>query len=182
MSSGSLPEHNYHRASQLGAGTYGNVVVVYNDDGEEYALKLFIQQDNNGDEDSYKTPSPMEIGVIREISALRLLRDDNSHDNITKLVDIQTGWGNDDDEDEAGAGTNGCLSIALPLYKSGSLQDALEKGIFRSYSRKVKAAVAHGILSAVAFVSSWCCTLLSIKNFRSDTSQFPFFRPCFTAS
>ena len=41
MSSGTLPLSTYHRAAALGEGTYGSVVVVYNDDGEEFALKLF---------------------------------------------------------------------------------------------------------------------------------------------
>ena len=155
MSSGALPEHKYHRASQLGAGSFGSVVVVYNDAGDVCALKLFRQDDepHNGhddsDDDSYKSPSPIEIGVLREISALRLLREANGHENIVNLVDIQTAWGDDED---VGAGTGGCLSIALPLYKAGSLQDAIENGLFRSYPRKVKVAVAHGILAAVGFL------------------------------
>lgn len=155
MSSGSLPGDTYHRASQLGAGTFGSVVVVYNDEGDEFALKLFSNDDedheSDDDADSYRPPNPLNIGALREISALRLLREDNGHLNIARLVDVQTDW---DDEETGGAGTGGCLSIALPLYKSGSLQAAIQKGIFRSYPRKVKVAVAHGILSAIAFVST----------------------------
>ena len=156
MSSGVLLEHKYHRTSQLGVGSFGSVVVVYNDAGDAFALKLFRQVDepHHGEDDedeSYKSPSPIEIGFLREISALRLLRDANGHENIVNLVDIQTEWGDDEDE-EVGAGTNGCLSIALPLYSAGSLQDAIQNGIFRAYPRKVKAAIAHGILAAVAFL------------------------------
>ncbi|GKY95562.1 P-TEFb-associated cyclin-dependent protein kinase Cdk9 [Mayamaea pseudoterrestris] len=164
MSSGTLPKHKYHRASQLGAGSFGSVVVVYNDDGEEYALKRFMMgPDDDSDQDgSHKSTWPVDIGVLRELSALRLLREKNGHVNITHLVDIQTGWGSDsddcDDDDAgtdkelAGAGTSGCICIALPLYKFGSLQDALERRFFCSCSRKVKATVVHGLLSAVAFL------------------------------
>jgi serine/threonine protein kinase len=152
MSAGSLPGHTYHRASQLGSGTFGSVVVVYNDEGFEFALKLFNNDDegDHSDADSYRPPGALNIGVLREISALRLLREYSGHVNIVQLVDVQTDW---DDEEDGGAGTGGCLSIALPLYKSGSLQDAIKKGFFRSYPRKVKVAVAHGILSAVTYVS-----------------------------
>lgn len=41
MSSGRLPYGHYHRAQALGEGTYGSVVCVYNDAGEELALKVF---------------------------------------------------------------------------------------------------------------------------------------------
>lgn len=34
MASGTLPLATYHRAAALGEGTFGSVVIVYNDDGE----------------------------------------------------------------------------------------------------------------------------------------------------
>lgn len=48
MSSGAraLPLSTYHRAQSLGEGTIGSVVPVYNNEGEEYALKLFLNDDN----------------------------------------------------------------------------------------------------------------------------------------
>ena len=50
MSSGELPLEVYHRANAIGSGSYGSVVVVYDDEGEEYAMKLF--DDEEEDEDS----------------------------------------------------------------------------------------------------------------------------------
>jgi hypothetical protein len=46
---------------------------VYNDAGEELALKVF-----EADED-YDT---MELGTLREVSILRILRGDNGHPNV----------------------------------------------------------------------------------------------------
>lgn len=46
---------------------------MYNDAGEELALKVF-----EADED-YDT---MELGTLREISILRILRGDNGHPNV----------------------------------------------------------------------------------------------------
>jgi hypothetical protein len=46
MSSGTLPLAAYHRAQSLGEGTFGSVVAVFNDDGEEYALKLFLEDED----------------------------------------------------------------------------------------------------------------------------------------
>ena len=51
MSSGTLPLATYHRAQALGSGTYGSVVAVYNDEGEEYALKLFLEDDDDEEEE-----------------------------------------------------------------------------------------------------------------------------------
>lgn len=151
MSSGALPYACYHRASQLGAGTYGSVVCVYNDDGEEYALKLFLDDDDDEEsihsEEEYHPQSPLSLGALREISCLRLLRGENAHRNIANLVDVQPHF----DEAE-GAGTSDCLGAALPLYKEGSLQQAIEKGYFRHSPRCVKVKIAHGLLSAVAYM------------------------------
>jgi hypothetical protein len=51
----------YHRAQTLGAGSYGSVVAVYNDDGQEFAMKLFIDDDDDEEE---CTPG-MNIGALR---------------------------------------------------------------------------------------------------------------------
>lgn len=156
-SSGSLPFASYHRASQLGYGTYGSVVRVYNNDGEEYAMKLFTDSEDNHDESLSSSTSSsepggchkyMSLGALREISCLRLLRGHNGHPNIVNLVDVQPNW-NDTDAEPTG---DGRLGIALPLYNGGSLQQAVEKGFFASTPRRVKVELAHGILSAIAFL------------------------------
>jgi serine/threonine protein kinase len=144
MTSGSLPFANYHRASHLGDGTFGSVVTVYNDDGEEFALKLFLTEE----EDS---PQPINLGVLREISCLRLLRGENKHENIVEMKDVQADW-SDEDENGGGAGTSGCLGMALPLGKWGSLADAVQKSTFLAYPKAVKVQLAHGLLSAIAFL------------------------------
>lgn len=53
MSSGSLPLTSYHRASYLGEGSFGSVVTVYNDDGQEFALKLFLTSEDNDEDNNY---------------------------------------------------------------------------------------------------------------------------------
>jgi serine/threonine protein kinase len=169
MASGTLPGATYHRASHLGAGTFGSVVVVYNDDGEEYALKLFRSDDhdmddngqlgtgstNNADDDSddeeYKPRQPIALGALREISCLRLLRGAHQHSNIVSMVDVQTEWSSDEDGG-GGAGTSGCLSMALPLGKHGSLASALQKNLFMGCPQATKVKLAHGILSAVLYL------------------------------
>jgi len=161
MSSGALPFGTYHRASSLGSGTFGSVIRVYNEEGEEFALKLFSGDDEpeDGDYDEKKGDSdeedqqhqrPIDLGTLREISCLRLLRGANAHPNITTLVDVQPHW--DDDDEARGAGTSGCLGMALPIYHAGSLMSALEKRYFYGAPKKTKVVIAHGILSAIAFL------------------------------
>ena len=156
MSSGTLPLATYHRAAALGEGTYGSVVVVYNDDGEEFALKLFLEDDSDDeeDEDEYDEDEEeeseaeksgddededednsdddegerhenqlLDIGAIREISILRLLRHDNGHPNIVQIADvkpIECG-----EEEHVGAGTDGVLGLAMPVYHDGTVAAAM---------------------------------------------------------
>jgi serine/threonine protein kinase len=142
MSSGELPLSTYHRAQSIGAGTFGSVITVYNDDGEQFALKLFDDDDEN--DDAYG----IGLGTLREISVLRLLRGENAHPNIVEIHDVQTSFGEDVDED-VGAGTNGStLAMAMPLYEGGSLADSFAK----ITTRRQKAVIAHGLLSAVAYL------------------------------
>ena len=144
MTSGTLPSASYHRAQSLGSGSYGSVVAVYNDDGEEYALKLFLDDDNDDDDSDDDIDVGMNIGALREISILRLFRDQNRHPNIVELVDIKEGFGEDDD----GGGTAGVLAIAMPLYGDGTLGNAINKGLI--HSRTMKIRIAHGILCGIA--------------------------------
>jgi serine/threonine protein kinase len=138
MSSGSLPLITYHRAQSLGSGTYGSVVTVYDDDGNEFALKLFME-----DDEEEKEPD-ISLGALREISILRLLRGENAHPNIIQIHDVQT----DFVEEEGGAGTDGYLGLAMPLFPEGALSEALIK--IRTKHQKL--GIAHGILSAVAYL------------------------------
>lgn len=135
MSSGSLPLATYHRAEALGAGTYGSVITVYNDDGESFALKMFDQDDDDEDDVG------ISIGALRELSILRLFRGDNSHPNIIEMHDVQTGF-----EEEEGAGTGGAMAMAMPVFPRGSLEDSIAS----FPNKKAKIVIAHGVLSAVA--------------------------------
>lgn len=161
MASGSLPSATYHRTNALGSGSYGAVVTVYNDDGDEFALKLFLPDEEDEvdvDEDDYadddddedqKKRIPMDLGALREMSILRLLRDQNAHENIVRLVDIQSP---EDLSESLGAGTSGYWAMALPFYGTGSLAKALDSNLLTNAPRKVKVEIAHGLLSAVAYL------------------------------
>lgn len=148
MSSGKLPLCTYHRAGALGSGTYGSVVTVYDDDGNEFALKLFLEDNEDDDDDEENEDVGISLGALREISILRLLRHENSHPNIITMHDIQTGFG--EDADDAGAGTGGCLSIAMPLFPMGSMLDVIASKAISTKAQKV--AIAHGLLNAVAYL------------------------------
>ncbi|KAL7447834.1 hypothetical protein ACHAWC_000141, partial [Mediolabrus comicus] len=102
MSSGTLPYGKYHRAGALGEGTYGSVVAVYDDAGKELALKMFDCDENN---------ETLELGTLRELSILRLLRESNSHPNIVEMVDIM-------EPGEEGDCTEGNLCMAMPMFRA----------------------------------------------------------------
>lgn len=156
MASGSLPLDTYHRASQVGSGTYGTVVTVYNEEGEQFALKLFVEDDEDGEDENNWASRVIDLGALREISCLRLFRHKNSHQNIIEIADVQTEF---DDGSEAGAGTAGCLGMAMPLYSGGSLLAAIAKK--SRFSRSIKVSIAHGILSAVAHLHGTYSTISS---------------------
>lgn len=139
MSSGKLPFEKYHRAQSLGEGTYGSVVCVYNDAGEELALKMFDVDENNG---------TLELGTLRELSILRLIRGANRHPNIVEMVDVM------EPGDEEGDCTDGNLCMAMPLFRMGDLKRAIKKGIILhgAAGRTQRVHIAHGLLSAVAFL------------------------------
>jgi len=100
--------------------------------GEELALKVF---------------EALELGTMREISILRILRGSNIHQNIVQLLDIQ-------DAGEEGDCGDGNICMAMPLYKLGDLKNAVKKGVVQlgSAGRKQRVDIAHGLLSAVAFL------------------------------
>mmetsp|Transcript_28175 Transcript_28175/g.56683 ORF Transcript_28175/g.56683 Transcript_28175/m.56683 type:complete len:440 (+) Transcript_28175:56-1375(+) len=139
MASGTLPFSTYHRAQALGEGTYGSVVCVYNDAGEEMALKIFECDEGN---------ETLELGTLRELSILRLLRGSNSHPNIVEMVDVMEPGG------EEGDCTNGNLCMAMPLFRMGDMRQAIKTEIVSpgAAGRKQRVHIAHGLLSAVAFL------------------------------
>jgi serine/threonine protein kinase len=138
MASGTLPFSTYHRAQALGEGTYGSVVLVYNDAGEEMALKIFECDESN---------ETLELGTLRELSILRLLRGSNSHPNIVEMVDVM-------EPGEEGDCTNGNLCMAMPLFRMGDMKRAIKTGVVSpgAAGRKQRVHIAHGLLSAVAFL------------------------------
>ncbi|KAG7354909.1 serine/threonine protein kinase [Nitzschia inconspicua] len=140
MSSGELPQEEYHRSGAIGSGSYGSVMTVYDDEGDEWALKVFDDDDEDDDEDGI---GGISLGALREISILRILRKDNAHPNIIAIHDVQTAFGEDDD---VGHAVGGSLALTMPLYHEGSLAGSFSK----ITSKKQKAVVAHGILCAVA--------------------------------
>jgi serine/threonine protein kinase len=156
MSSGTLPLATYHRAQSVGSGSYGAVLTVYNDDGEQFALKLFLddsddeeeeEHDSDDDDSEYQAAgNGMQLGALREISVLRWLRHQNGHENIIQIQDVQTEF--NENEDNAGAGTEGYLGMAMPLFPLGSLAS----GLSMLSTKRQKLKVAHGLLSAVAFL------------------------------
>jgi serine/threonine protein kinase len=179
MSSGSLPLATYHRANSLGAGAYGSVVTVYDEEGNEFALKLFDDEDddsenddheseydngtdqeyedgdgdsNNDEEEEYNHSSatkPMELGALREICILRILREQNAHPNVIAISDVKQS--NDITEEVDGDVTMHYLGIAMPLFKHGTLTLAIESAT-GSLHKKNKVQIAHGILAAVAYL------------------------------
>lgn len=167
MSSGTLPLGTYHRANALGAGTYGSVVQVYDEDGNEYALKLFEEEEENDDEEEEyneqeSTESsdnedydndedemlsrPLDLGALREISILRLLRHENSHPNIVSIHDVKQG--SDIMEDDQADRLMQYPGITMKLFQYGTLS----KIIMQNLDKKTKIDIAHGILSGVAYL------------------------------
>lgn len=159
MSSGTLPLGTYHRANALGAGTYGSVVQVYDEDGNEYALKLFEEEDNEqedgdseqtnaeSDEDSISCSKPLDLGALREISILRLLRHENSHPNIVSIHDVKQASDIIEEHDS----TDWLMQypgITMKLFPYGTLS----KIIGHNLDKKTKVGIAHGILSGVAYL------------------------------
>ena len=138
MSSETLPFSTYHRAQSLGEGTYGRVVCVYNDNGDEFALKVFECDECN---------ETLELGTLRELSILRLLRGENRHPNIVEMVDVM-------EPGEEGDCTNGDLCMAMPLFRMGDMKRAIKTGLISpgALGRKQRVHIAHGLLSAVAFL------------------------------
>lgn len=82
----SISGRTYTIGKKLGSGTYGTVFAVKRDDNRKYALKIFS-----------KSGADIELGVLREISILKILQNNNF--GIMNLEDIIVV---DDDEQTIG--------------------------------------------------------------------------------
>lgn len=87
-----LKHKEYFRASKLGEGSFGSVITVYDEDGGEFAAKVFDQNEDENDEDEDEEweegsgSSGMDVGALREMSILRLLN--GAHPNIMRMIDV----------------------------------------------------------------------------------------------
>lgn len=123
----SLSGRIYEIQKQIGNGTYGTVFSVIRDDGEIFAFKLFE-----------KTSVDMELGALREISILSLLKNTPPHIGILKLLDIII---LDDDEQ----------TVGIIMHKfTLDLHDAFQKK--RSIDKPKRLLIAHKLLEAVVFL------------------------------
>ena len=177
-SSGTLPLSSYYRAESLGSGSYGSVLTVYDEDGKEYALKLFLDdtddeqeysedESSSDDEDSYYEESDdesdsqveteeehvscktaIDLGALREISILRLLRESNGHENIVQIHDVKLADEVDPEHEQRGEMSH--IGITMPLFPLGTLSQAIDSHRFNTKRQKV--LIAHGLLSAVSFL------------------------------
>ena len=157
MSSGELPLGTYHRAQRLGSGSYGDVLTVYDENGQELAIKLFIpdedEVDDNSSSNTNNAPPSMDLGAQREISILRLLRCENSHPNIIEIIDLKQKDDLIDDEEYTTNDEQMCnTGIIMPLYPHGNLSDAIDGSLVSKKVSKIR--IAHGVLSAVAYLHS----------------------------
>lgn len=172
------------------------MVTVYDEDGNEFALKLFDEQDeessseaeeeisddeedeedsdeyDNGTDEHYDeevdseddqeeeeeyeetfhqntVTKPMELGCLREISILRILRHENAHPNVISIADVKQSNDITEALDGRGHASMQYPGIAMPLFRHGTLTDAIES---KTLHKKHKVQIAHGILSAVAYL------------------------------
>lgn len=123
---GGLPLASYFRAEALGEGACGAVMHVYDEEGLEWAAKQFERAEDGG----VDTTTMREIAFLRSLRAADLL-----HPNVVALHDM--------------APINGELCMIMASYKC-SLRDALKGGAVKGAQLRV----AHGLLSAVAFMHS----------------------------
>ena len=148
-----LPRKDYFRAESLGEGSYGSVVVVYDEDGASFAAKMFeddtdadgsgsayeadCSDESRDDDHSYESlenTCGIDVGVLRELSVLRLLN--GAHPNIMRMIDVTE--------------MEGKLTMIMPRAES-NLSDAIEKQKL-SCAQKVRVAVL--LLDALEFLAS----------------------------
>jgi hypothetical protein len=128
--SGVLPAGTYHQASTLGEGSFGAVVAAFDDDGGAWALKIFAEDEDDGSFDA---------STVREVSMLRLLRGANGHANILAVHDIRV--------------ADSKVVMAMPRLEF-DLERAISGRAFVGKKNRVRRVkIAHGVLSAVAFLA-----------------------------
>jgi serine/threonine protein kinase len=111
---------------RLGDGAFGAVLACYDDDGQVFALKDFTVDEEEED------CAGVDLGVLREVSTLRLLREEYGHSNILRITDCVV-------QDAA---------IALVMPKLGmNLKDAITA---KALDRAGNIRVAFGLLGALS--------------------------------
>lgn len=116
----------YEICEQIGSGTYGTVFSVTRDDGAHFAFKKFE-----------KTSLDLDIGALREISILSILKNSPPECGLMKMEDIIV---MDDEEKTVG--------VIMKRYNI-DLHEALRKKILTKKDRK---RIALKLLEAVAFL------------------------------
>lgn len=119
----------------------------------------------------------MDIGALREISILRLLRSENSHPNIIEIHDFKQPDSLADDEDQYnGNDIMANMGLIMPFYQHGNLSNALDSDLITN--KKLKVKLAYGILTAIAFLHNNGIIHRDIKgdnimlDFDNETGEF----------
>jgi serine/threonine protein kinase len=120
-----LQQRAYFRAKQLGDGSFGAVLVVYDEDGNEFAAKRFDESEDGS----------CDPGALREVSFLRLLqRAQMDVPRLVRLHDIST--------------LEGSLCMVMPRLTM-SLEAAI-KG--KALTNPMKIQVAQDLLAGLGFM------------------------------
>lgn len=118
----SLDGHIYIQLKKIGSGSYSSVYSVRRDDGKEFAFKKFKREEED-----------TELGVLREISLLRLLK--NTNQGLINLEDIVIS-------------NKHLIGIIMEKYDM-SLYKAIRKKLL-TFDQKIK--IAFSLLKSVAFL------------------------------
>lgn len=115
----------YYKAEVIGGGDYGSVCTVYDEEGNTFARKDFIEDHD------YKLG--YDLGILREISMLALLQPHNNP-YIIRLHDI--------------CYENGYISILMPKMRCDLLRAVEQKEL----SPPRKLYISHKICAAVGYL------------------------------
>jgi len=116
---------NVYESSQLGSGACGNISLVYDDNGNEFVMKRF-------EEDEDET---LSLDALREMSMFRLLGGNHSHPNIIKMYSMHL------DNDSA--------EVIMPKY-SYNLRCAIQNNLLKGNKLKI----AYQLISALEHIHS----------------------------
>ena len=123
----------YYQAESLGAGGFGCVWKIYNDDGDAFAGKVFEPADDGS----------LDPGTLREISILKFLGSQASTKNVCPVIDITTL------PSTSGEGVM-TPTMVMPLF-AGSLENQIEKGLLKGPGQgTAKTQIAYGIITGIA--------------------------------